>query len=248
MKKAALISGASSGIGAATAKLFASHGYFVFLLGRNEERLQEVAAECKSGASILKADITDSTKLAKYIQHLHERPDVELEVLVNNAGIFEMHAFEDKGLEIWRQQFEVNLFGTVSLTQGVLPIFKKKKKGSIVNVASGLGLRPQAKMTAYSATKAAMISMTQSLAHEVGADGIRVNCVAPGLVDTPIHGFHSAPAAEKEKILQKMGGLQPLGRIGTSEEIAQAIYFLGSELSSWTTGAVLTVDGGINLT
>jgi NAD(P)-dependent dehydrogenase (short-subunit alcohol dehydrogenase family) len=247
-KKAVLISGASSGIGAATARLFAQQGYFVFLMGRNEERLQAVALECRAGASILKTDITDPAGMKKYLSHLRERPDVDLEVLVNNAGIFEMHAFEDQGLEIWRKQFEVNLFGTVALTQGLLPIFKAKKKGSIVNVSSGLGLRPQAKMSAYSSTKAAMIAMTQALAHEVGADGIRVNCVAPGLVDTPIHSFHSKPAEEREKTLQKMGPLQPLGRIGKPEEIAEAIYFLGSDHSSWTTGAVLTVDGGINLT
>jgi NAD(P)-dependent dehydrogenase (short-subunit alcohol dehydrogenase family) len=248
MKKAVLISGASSGIGAAAARLFSEHGYFVFLLGRNEERLQEVALQCRSGASLLKADVTDAVKMDKYIKHLYERPDVELQVLVNNAGIFERHDFADQGLEIWRRQFEVNLFGAVALTQGVLPLFKKNKKGSIVNVSSGLGLRPQAKMSAYSSAKAAMIAMTQALAHEVGVDGIRVNCVAPGLVDTPIHAFHSAPPAEREKALQQMAGLQPLGRIGTPEEIAEAIYFLGSDHSSWTTGAVLTVDGGINLT
>lgn len=248
MKKAVLVSGASSGIGASTAKLFAEQGYFVFLMGRNEERLQEVALECPAGASILKADITDPVRMKKYIDHLYERPEVDLEVLVNNAGIFEMHNFEDQGLEIWRKQFEVNLFGTIALTQGILPIFKKKKKGSIVNVSSGLGLRPQARMTAYSAAKAAMISMTQSLAHEVGKDGIRVNCVAPGIVDTPIHPFHSKSEKEKEQILKERMDIQPIGRIGRPEEIAEAIYFLGSDKSSWTTGAILTVDGGINLT
>lgn len=248
MKKAVLITGASSGIGAATAKLFASNGYFVFLMGRNEERLQEVAIECKSGASILKADITDSAKLDKYIKHLYERPEVDLQVLVNNAGIFEMHSFEDKGLEIWRQQFEVNLFGSVAITQGILPLFKKKKKGSIVNVASTLGVHPKAKMSAYSASKAAMIAMTQALAHEVGHDGIRVNCVAPGIVDTPIHSFHTKTSAEKDQILKPRMDIQPIPRIGSSEEIAQAIYFLGSDLSSWTTGSTLMVDGGISLT
>jgi NAD(P)-dependent dehydrogenase (short-subunit alcohol dehydrogenase family) len=246
MKKAVLITGASSGIGAATARLFARHGYFVFLLGRNEDRLHEVALDCPNGASLLKADLNNEAQVDKYTRHLYERPDVDLQVLVNNAGIYERHQFhEDLNLDLWRNQFETNLFGSIRLTQKVLPLLLQKKSGSIINVSSTLGLKPAGGASAYSASKAAMISWTQSLALELGPQNIRVNCVAPGIVDTPIHPFHQSE--QKAQALESLNTLQPLRRIGTADEIAQAIYFLGSPQSSWTTGSILCVDGGINL-
>jgi NAD(P)-dependent dehydrogenase (short-subunit alcohol dehydrogenase family) len=247
MKKAALITGASSGIGAATAKLFSENGYFVYLLGRNEDRLNEVALTCQNGASLLKCDLSNETQLNKYTQHLFERPDTQLEVLVNNAGIFERHSHLEQNMDIWRRQFETNLFGAVALTQRLMPLFLKIKRGSIVNVASTLGKKPTADTSAYSASKAAMISWTKSLALELGPMGIRVNCVCPGMVDTPIHEFHSLPPDAKKQILHRLRDIQPLNRIGTSEEIAEAVYFLASEKSSWTTGSIFDVDGGINI-
>ena len=248
MKKAVIVTGASSGIGAATALEFSNHNYFVFLAGRNEERLAAVAEKCKSGASILKMDFQKPETIEKYAKHLNERPDVDVEVLVNNAGIFESHEFLNGGIDPWRSQFEVNLFASVLWTQKVLPLFIKKNRGSIVNVSSTLGIKPIPNTSAYSASKAAMISWTHSLALELGPKGIRVNCVAPGLVDTPIQAFHHLPPEEYKKQKQARGPLQPLGRVGEPEEIAKSIYFLGSEQSSWTTGAVLNVDGGINIT
>lgn len=247
MKKAALITGASSGIGAATAQLFSENGYFVYLLGRNEERLSQVALSCRNGASLLKAELTNEASLNKYTQHLFGRSDTELQVLVNNAGIFERHSHLEQNMDIWKKQFDTNLFGAVSLTQKLMPLFLKSKKGAIINVASTLAHKPTADTSAYSASKAAMIAWTQSLALELGPMGIRVNCVCPGLVDTPIHEFHALPEDAKKQILHRLKDVQPLSRIGTPEEIAESIYFLASEKSKWTTGAILDVDGGINL-
>ena len=130
--------------------------------------------------------------------------------------------------------------------QQIYPLMKPAFSHNIVNVSSTLGLRPTADTSAYSATKAAMVNWTHSLALGLGAQNIRANCVCPGLVDTPIHPFHDQPAERKQITLQKMAHMQPLGRIGTPEEIAKAIYFLACEDSSWTTGSVLSVDGGIN--
>ncbi len=238
MKKAALITGASSGIGAATAKLFAKNGYFVYLLARNAENLEKVALTCTSGSSILKCDLADSKLIQKAIHHIHERSDTKLEVLVNNAGIFLRDSVMDKDISNWRKQFETNLFGAVELTNGVVDLLIQNK-GSIVNVSSGLGIRPSANVAGYSASKAAMNSWTQGLALELGPKGVRVNAICPGLVDTPIH---------KPGSLANLASLQPLGRVGTPEEIADSIYFLATQGSRWTTGAVLMVDGGINLT
>lgn len=247
MKKAVLVTGASSGIGAATAIEFSKNGYFVYLMGRNKERLQEVALKCRSGASIVSCDLSDEAALNKRLGEVLGAKIHRVECVVNNAGIFETHTTETGTDTLWRQQFEVNMLGPVRIARAFFPYFKEQGGGSIVNISSTLGMKPQGPTSAYSAVKAAMINWTQSLALEGGPAKIRANCVCPGIVDTPIHQFHNLPENEKKAALDKMSSLQPLGRIGTPEDVARAAYFLGSELSSWTTGAVLAVDGGINL-
>ncbi len=247
MKKAVLVTGASSGIGRATAFEFARQGYFVYLMGRNKERLEETALQCCSGACLLSCDLRDSAQVANRLKEVFENPLYSMEILINNAGIFKTHSMEEGTDEIWTEQFEVNLLAAVRLTRLFIPYFRKKQKGSIVNISSTLGLRPNSNTGAYSALKAAMINWTQSLALEAGSYGVRVNCICPGIVDTPIHSFSGLPNSQKQNILDQMAKLQPLGRIGTAEDLAKSIYFLGSELSAWTTGAVLSVDGGINL-
>lgn len=245
MKKAVVITGASSGIGAATAIQFGKNGYFVYLMGRNKDRLAEVAVQCRAGASLMSCDLTDLPGLNKRIGEITSTTIHKVEVLVNNAGIFDVHSTEEGSDELWQKEFEVNLMSAVRLTRAFFPYFKQHGGGSIVNVSSSLGLKPTAATSAYSAMKAAMINMTQSNSLEGGAFNIRVNCVAPGIVDTPIHSFHALEESKRQEAIAKMNPMQPLGRIGTSEEIAKAIYFLGSPESSWTTGAVLPIDGGI---
>lgn len=248
MKKAALITGASSGIGAATAIEYSKHGYFVYLMGRNKERLQEVALQCRGGASIVSCDITDLPSLNKRLDEVLSAKIHRVEVIVNNAGIYDVHSTENGSDEIWNREFEVNLLGPVRIVRAFFPYFKQHGGGSIVNISSTLGLRPQGPTSAYAAMKAAMVNWTQSLAYEGGEFKIRANCICPGIVDTPIHSFHNLDPEKKTEALEKMKTLQPLGRIGTPEDVARAAYFFGSELSSWTTGAIVPVDGGINLT
>ncbi len=248
MKKAVLVTGASSGIGAETVLEFSRQGYFVYLLSRNKEAMEELGARCVAGASILKCDLTNEAEIQKAVKHVFERPDTDLQILINNAGIFKRQDLSsEQSLEVWREQFENNFFGVVRLTQLLTPYFLKRGSGSIVNVSSTLGLKPTADTSAYSAAKAAMVSWTQSLALALGKAKVRVNVVCPGFVDTPIHQFHFFEAEKKAQTLADLGPLQPLGRIGTSAEIAKSIYFLASEQSSFTTGAVLSVDGGIYL-
>lgn len=247
MKKAALITGASSGIGQATALEFSRHGYFVYLMGRNKERLEETALQCTAGACLLSCDLREPAQVEKRVKEVFENPLYQLEILVNNAGIFKTHSMEEGGDDLWLDQFQTNLLGPVRLTRLLIPYFKKHQKGSIVNVSSTLGLRPNSNTGAYAAMKASMINWTQSLAQEAAAYNVRVNCVCPGIVDTPIHPFNALQGLQKQEILEEMASLQPLGRIGTPEDLAKSIYFLGSDLSAWTTGAILAVDGGINL-
>ncbi len=248
MKKAAVITGASSGIGAATAQEFSKNGYFVYLMGRDKTRLEEVALRCPAGASLMSCDMTDTKALQKRLDEMLSNKAHRIEILVNNAGIFAQHSTEDGSDDVWMKQIEMNLMVPVRMVRAFFPYFKRLGGGSIINVSSTLGMRPSASTSAYSATKAALNNWTQSLALEGGPFGIRANAVCPGLVDTPIHGFHSLPAAEKAAAIDKMKNLQPLGRIGTPDDIAKTVYFYGSELSSWTTGAIAAVDGGINLT
>lgn len=247
MKKAALVTGAGSGIGKATALELAKRGYFVYLMGRDKDKLEATALECRAGACLLSCDLKNTSQVEKRVAEIFESPFYELEILINNAGIFATHSAEEGSDELWREQFEVNLLGPVRLTRMLIPYFKKLGRGSIVNVSSTLGLKPTANTGAYSASKAAMVNWTQSLAQELGPAGIRVNCLCPGIVDTPIHGFHGQPAEEKTLTLAAMARLQPLGRIGTAAEIAQSICFLAGPESAWTTGAVVSVDGGIAL-
>ncbi len=234
--KSVVITGAGSGIGRATAMLFARNNYHVFLLGRDSRKLRITHLECGDATSIT-CDLTRVEEVdATAKQILSTNKDVE--IIVNNAGTFTYKPFEQQTDEEWTDQYQIHVLGAVRLTRAFWPSFVQKRKGSIVNVSSTLGIRPTAGTGAYSAMKAAQVSWTQSLALEGAPHGIRVNCVAAGIVDTPIH----PPGA----ILQ-MQNAQPLGRVGRPDEIARSIHFLACENSAWTTGAILHVDGGINL-
>jgi NAD(P)-dependent dehydrogenase (short-subunit alcohol dehydrogenase family) len=245
MSQFVVITGASQGIGAATAVHFTKKGWDVILIARNLENLKAVQKLCSPNSISISCDLSDQKQIDNAVSEIRKNK-IQPSCIVNNAGIFKTHSNIEASLDSWIKQFQINLFGAVHLTQKLVP--QMKRPGSIVNVASTLGLKPTAETAAYSASKAAMINWTQSLALHLGKENIRVNAVCPGIVDTPIHGFHSLPSYKKSEVIGKMSGLQPLGRIGTSEEIAKSIYFLGSDESSWTTGAALSVDGGINLT
>ncbi len=259
MKKTAIITGAGSGIGRAAAFLFSQKKWSLILLGRDLNKLEKTKEQISDLEEILifSADLAKSEDIATFSKAISHH-DLGQICLVNNAGIFMRnkdfvpsetitknerppHQTQVSSPDLmtpWLLQFQINLFGTINLTQAILPLMKGNFNHSIVNVSSTLGLRPSSDTGAYSASKAAMVNWTQSLALQLAPQNIRVNCICPGLVDTPIH---------KKDLLKKLQGVQPLGRTGEAHEIAQGIYFLGSEESSWTTGAILSIDGGINL-
>lgn len=242
-----VITGASSGIGAAIAKRFAAAGYELLLLGRDERRLQEVKSECKNlKTEILAFDLADFKKTQPILNSkLSEFAPVN--IIINCAGIFHQSPMEETTEEIWQHQFQINFFSAVQLVQSFWPTFKKHRKGSVVNIASTLGIKPTAHTAAYSASKAAMINWTQSLAQDGGSYGIRANCICPGIIDTPIHQFHFMNPEEKAAMATQISSMQLLQELGKPEDVAEAAYFLGSDLSRWTTGSVLNVDGGIHI-
>ena len=247
--KTVVITGASSGIGLSTAQLFSQKGFHVFLLGRDTRRLSQVQKKLKKDSDFISADLADTKALLKAVQKIDsicEQKSLRLHTLVNNAGLYKSNSNFTNADDIWNEQFSVNLMGPVRLTQRLWPHLKKNK-GTIINIASTLGLRPSARTSAYSSLKAALINWSQSLALEAAPHGVRVNCISPGIVETPIHNFAKLSAVEQKKVKAQYAQFQPMGRMGQPKEIAHAIFFLSHSDSAWTTGANLVVDGGIQI-
>lgn len=243
--KSVLVTGASSGIGLATAKKFHSENYFVFLLARSKERLLQLQKTLPNSQIII-CDLSNFNEIDQAVSIINNS-NTQLEVLINNAGIFNRNAIESMTLMEWEIMLKVNLTAPLYLTQKIIPLFKSQKKGSIVMVSSTLGIKTSSQTGAYSASKAALNNLSQTLALELAEYNIRCNVIAPGIVETPIHGFDHMDTQKKSDTLKFYNTLQPLGRIGTPDEIANSIYFIASDLSPWTTGAINIVDGGINL-
>ncbi len=239
--KTVLITGASRGIGRAAAELFAERGYRVLLNYRRskaaaEELERELAAR---GADVMAygADVADRAQV-EAMADACERRFGGVDVLVCNAGIARQGLFTDLTPEEWREMMGIHVDGAFHCCQAVLPGMIRKKEGSILLVSSIWGMTGASCEVAYSTAKAALIGMTKALAKEVGPSGIRVNCVAPGVVDTAMN------AALDGETLASLREETPLGRLGTPREIAQAIVFLASPEASFITGQVLSPNGG----
>ncbi len=226
-----LITGASRGIGAATARLFAQNGHKVYLNYRTEKEAAENLA-LELGGVALCADVADSGQVAEMLEQI---PGVD--VLVNNAGFAQFGFFDALSDADWHRMLDVTLSGAFYCSRGVLPHMIHRKSGAIVNVSSIWGLTGSACEVAYSTAKAGLVGMTRALAKEVGPSGITVNCVAPGIIDTAMN-----EALAKDTIAQ-LKEETPLGRLGTPEDIAKAIYYL-AEPDSFVTGQVLSPNGG----
>ncbi len=241
MNPVALITGGSRGIGAACARLFARSGYTVAILCRSrtdlaEALVSELRAEGQD-AICLQADVADRAQAfnaVKEVLRIYRRIDV----LVNNAAIAQQKLFTDITEEDWDRMFAVNVKGAFNMSQAVLPGMISRKNGSILNISSMWGQVGASCEVHYSASKAAVIGLTQALAKEVGPSGVRVNCIAPGVIRTDMN------AHLNEETMAALSEETPLMRIGEAEEIARAALYLCSEGASFITGQVLGVNGG----
>lgn len=237
-----VITGASSGIGREIARTFFNQGWQVHLVARNQDRLKQVSEEL-GGAPFYSCDLTLAESVSDLCGQLKTIP---IHALINNAGAYDPKAVQDSDDSNWSYHIECNLMSAVRLTRGLWPNLIKSQS-AIVNISSTLALRPIANTSAYSAAKAALNNWTLSLAIEGAPHGIRANGICPGIVDTPIHGFHQAQDEANQKIYQEVQKLQPLGRIGQPSDITGLAYHLCTEQASWTTGTLINVDGGILL-
>lgn len=245
--KVVLITGASSGIGETTAVHFAKAGANVSLVGRNVENLEKTAQQCVQEGTqkkplIIKADLSKedevSTVVEKTIQHFGK-----LDILVNNAGIAEICSFEDATMEHFDKIMNTNVRAVYQLTKLAVP-FLIETKGCIVNVSSLAGIRAYANMTSYCMSKIALDHFARCLSLELAPKGVRVNNVNPGVVVTDIFARGGMTDEEVEAFLQHHRDINPLGRVGTTTDVANMILFLASEKASFTTGAIVPIDGG----
>lgn len=241
--KVSFITGSTRGIGWATAREFARHGATVILNHRGStallgQRCRELEAEFQGTVVGLAADATDAPAVKNCYVEIFRRFK-RLDVLVNNAGILQDALLGMISNETMHAVIDTNLVGSLVHLQEASRLMTRNRRGSIINLSSIIGRFGNEGQTVYAASKAAVIGMTMAAAKELAPKNIRVNAVAPGFIDTAMTS--QLPA---EKFQQRMAGIR-MGRIGTAEEVAQVIVFLASDMSSYVTGQVLGVDGGM---
>ncbi len=242
--KIAIITGGSRGIGAATAIMFAEAGAKALVINYRQDRVaaERVRDRCRElGASVLlaKADVSRPRAVERMVRKTVDRFG-SLDILVANAGIWKEAAIETMTESQWNETIEVNLTSIYACCRAGAAAMLNRRSGTLILISSTAGQRGEARHSHYAATKGAIISMTKSLAAELGPRGITVNCVAPGWVATDMTTEALNDARQRRKIRE----LVPLGRVATAEEIAGPILFLASTLASHVNGEVLNVNGG----
>jgi len=239
--KVAIVTGGSRGIGKATATIFAHEGASVMITARDPKRLEEAAKEI-GNVIWISGDIRNESDVQNVVKKTVDKFG-KIDILVNNAGIFPqikpLHKISDKE---WNEVIDVNLTGQFRFTRAVIP-FMKKNGGSIINVSSDAGLKAfeNFEADAYTASKGALVLLTKAWAVEYAKSKIRVNCVCPGVVETDMTKPYLTSEVERKMVEAE----HPIGRMGTVEDVAKAILYFASDDSSWTTGAILALDGGV---
>ena len=232
MKKIALVTGASRGIGKAAALALARDGWTVHV-NYIQSRAAAEAVAAQTGGMAICADVSDGQAVEAMFEKIGP-----VDLLVNNAGVAVYGLLTDLDPAVWQRLFDVNVTGMYNCCRCAIPPMVHEKAGHIINLASILGTNGASCEVAYSATKGAVVAFTKALAKELGPSGIRVNCVAPGVIDTDMNRMHG------EAVMQELAEETPLGKNGAPEDVAEAIYWLASEQSRFVTGQVLGVNGG----
>lgn len=244
--KIALVTGGARGIGRAICEAYAAAGAKVAVADLREEDAQETANAI--GGMAVAMNVADPASIASGVASV-EQAWGGIDILVNNAGIFNMASIDKVTHDDYRRQYDVNVGGTIFAIQAVVPSMKKRGGGAIVNFASQAGRREEPNIVLYCSTKAAVISITQSLALELAKDNIRVNAIAPGVIDTPMWDVVDSQFAEYEnkprgQKKREVGEAVPLGRMGDPKDVADPCVFLASDAARYITAQTLNVDGG----
>ena len=242
--RVALVTGGSTGIGAAIALQLARAGARVLITGRHEDTLQASASRHANIAPLV-ADVADPAGSARSLAEVKARY-ARLDILINNAAILEIAPLAEAGSEHVQRTFDINVRGLIETTRLALPMLRQSK-GAIVNMVTVVADRPFANMSVYCASKAAVLALTRSGAQELAPEGIRVNAVSPGPIETPMFTPQKLKISDAQ--LQQLGSSVlarvPSGRFGSADEVAQVIAFLASPAASYVTGAQYTVGGGL---
>jgi NAD(P)-dependent dehydrogenase (short-subunit alcohol dehydrogenase family) len=244
--KAALITGAASGIGLETAKRLAEMGASISLVDINESKGKEAAEEIKSlgkKAMFFRCDVTSDSDCKKTTEDVYQEFG-RIDILFNNAGVTRRKTIVELSEEEWDLVLDVNLKSIYLLSRHVIPRMIEDGGGSIINTGSGWGLKGGPNAAAYCAAKGGTVNLTRAMAIDHGRQGIRVNCVCPGDTDTELLHDEAAQLGVDSAEFMKAAADRPLHRVGLPQDIANAVLYFASDMSSWVTGSVLVVDGG----
>ena len=244
-----IVTGASSGIGRATALLFAKAGSKVVAVGRNEKELKALGRETASQQGSIKAHLADLTEISQIERLVSDTIDTcgRIDVLINSAGVIKNGSIESTSLDDWDKMMNINLRSVFALTQKCVPHLAATK-GNIVNVSSVAGTRSFPNVLSYCVSKAGIDQFTRCVALELAPKGVRVNAVNPGVVITNLHKRGGMDDETYNAFLEHSQETHPIGRPGPADEVAELIYFLASEKSGWITGVTYALDGGRALT
>jgi NAD(P)-dependent dehydrogenase (short-subunit alcohol dehydrogenase family) len=240
MSRVAIVTGGGTGIGAAAARLLARKGLHIAVVGRRREPIDAVCKEIGGSTIAIAADVGDPDAPERIVEEV-QRSFGRIDVLVNNAAVIQAGPLDSFSRATFEHHYAVNVAGPFFLLAAALPALRESPDAAVVNVSSSVGSMVKPGTMLYGSTKAALEYLTRAWAYELAGDGIRVNCIAPGPVDTEIHATY---ADDLEATYADLARRVPLGRMGEVDDIAAWVWNLVAPESAWTTGNVIHVDGG----